>query len=423
MTDIILDAIIIDDYKFTCIEKYISDDRIYVLLTSKLQNAQPEQFVIYKSNSQGLWRFFTCEVNNSKFKIGGSKCPDKWDDYTVTTVIDFRLQNYVNSILDKLSLFEKNTNNTENKSYYKSELDTTNSSKMTDFMANRHVFVPEFEVVYKYFKEIDTEVAITVLDHNKTKGYTESEQKLFISAKNVMAQIMQKMYKDKKVLNRYQVLKSVSQFIETSFTIMIKPIELFRFDKELFKFENACIKNCNVNYNPNTMGYIFSSENNTQPTNVLYPYADEVFIYNINIQHNTTKYKYTLYYMKYKIISDTDTYYMPVLITPINTKINKYGLPEKYVRTGIYCNKPWDYLKQSFFKHTIKKAKQIFRAVDKYVFIGQNYKTVWPFNLSIITGLPDTIVSTISEQNNYKVDQPVATHMNTLHNTIKFIKY
>lgn len=127
--------------------------------------------------------------------------------------------------------------------------------------------------------------------------------------------------------------------------------------------------------------------------------------------------------MKYKIMSDTDTYYMPVLITPINTNINKYGLPEKYVRTGIYCNKPWDYLKQSFFKHTIKQAKQIIREADNYVFIGQNYKTIWPFNLPIITDLPDTIVSTVSEQNNYKMEQSVSIPINILHNTIKFIKY
>jgi hypothetical protein len=411
-------SIEINNIEFTCYEKYISDDRIYVLLTSKLQNAQPEQFVIYKSNSQGLWRFFTCEVSKSKFAFAGSKCPDKWDDYTVTTVIDFRLQNYVNLILDKLSLFEKNTNNTENKSYYKSELDTTNSIKMKAFMDNRHVFVPEFEVIYKFFKEIDNEVTVTVLENKYTKGYTESEQELFIYAKKVMAEIMQEMYKDKKILDRYQVLKLVSEFIKSSFKLITNPEQSFKFDKELFKFDNACIKNCNVNYNPGTMVYIFGSENNTQPTTVLYPYADDVFIYKINIQHNTTKHNYTLYYMKYKIMSDTAIYYMPVLITPINTKINKYGLPEKYVRTGIYCNKPWDYLKQSFFKHTIKKAKQIFRAADNYVFIGQNYKTIWPFNLPIITGLPDTIVSTVSKQNNYKIEQPLSIPL-----TIKFIKY
>lgn len=416
-------SIEIDNIEFTCYEKYISEDRIYVLLTSKLENNEPEEFVIYKSNSQGLWRFFTCEVNNSKFNVGGSKCPDKWDDYTVTTVIDFRLQNYVNSILNNLSLFEKNTNNTENTSYYKSELDTTNSIKMKEFMANRHVFVPEFEVVYKYFKDIDNEVQVTVFSNMYKKGYTDSEQQQFISAKKSMTNIMQKMYKDKKVLDRYQILKLVSEFIKSSFKLKTEPIQSFKFNKELFKFKNACIKNCTVNYNPNEMGYIFGSKNNTQPINVLYPYDDDVFIYEINIQHNTTKNEYTLYYMKYKIMSDTDTYYMPVLITPINTNINKYGLPEKYVRTGIYCNKPWDYLKQSFFKHTIKQAKQIIREADNYVFIGQNYKTIWPFNLPIITDLPDTIVSTVSEQNNYKMEQSVSIPINILHNTIKFIKY
>lgn len=410
-------SIKIDDIEFTCNEKYISEDRIYVLLTSKLANTQSDEFVIYKSNSQGLWRFFTCQISKSKFSIGGSKCPDKWDDYTVTTVIDFRLQTYVNSILDQLKLVEheKKKTDTTKISYYKSDLPTTNSENVKETMANRHVFVPEFEVIYNYFNEIANEVTkhelMQPLKKTNLANMTTLQIDKVNTAKNNMLLIMNLMYEEIKVLNRYQVLKLVSEFIKNSFSIRTNPKDISMFKKELFKFDNAHIKLCDVEYGE--LAYKFTCNNNKSKNDAeLYPYADDVLIYKIDIKHNSTDDVYTLYYMKYKIVNDNDIYYMPVLITPINTKINKYGLPTKYVRTGIYCNKPWDYIKQSFFKSTIKQAKQIIRKADNYVFIGQNYKTIWPFNLPIITGLAGKIVST---QNNYKIIKPA--------NTINFIIY
>ena len=105
--------------------------------------------------------------------------------------------------------------------------------------------------------------------------------------------------------------------------------------------------------------------------------------------------------MKYKILNDDYTYYMPLLITPADTKISKYGMPEKYVKTGIYCNKPWDYLVQCFFKKNQKQAKQICRQSYNYAFIGSNYKSIWPFNLPIITGLSHVVESS-TESNTFK---------------------
>jgi len=104
----------------------------------------------------------------------------------------------------------------------------------------------------------------------------------------------------------------------------------------------------------------------------------------MNIRHKVTSSNYILYYMKYTIINDDTEYYMPLLITPDNTPISVYGMPLKYVRTGIFCSKPWDYKKYAFFYPDDTYVKQICRATgndkENYIFMGKSYKDIWPFN-------------------------------------------
>jgi hypothetical protein len=131
-------TIILDDYKFTYIEKIINNDRCFIWLKSmKIDDTDILDFVVYKSNSQGMWRYFTCTSYDG--------CPCKWEDYTTTTVIDFRLQTFLNKNLEAIKLSEY----TDPRNY---KFTSTTSDYLSDFMSKEHVVkVPEFEVIFMQF--------------------------------------------------------------------------------------------------------------------------------------------------------------------------------------------------------------------------------------------------------------------------------
>ena len=107
-------SIIIDDYKFTLISKteasskgyynknyhtIILEERKKVVITSQnIKTGEEKRFFAYTSVSQlGTWRLCILEPNNRL---------NKFDNYIQATLIDIRLQNFINMNFDLLPYSE-----------------------------------------------------------------------------------------------------------------------------------------------------------------------------------------------------------------------------------------------------------------------------------------------------------------------------
>ena len=183
-------------------------------------------------------------------------------------------------------------------------------------------------------------------------------------------------------------LDKISGFIEARFILHDNPEYVTTIDRHVISFENASMKDGIIKpEHITTWGEKCSKTleyNSGCSATILYPFSKDINIFYIIIQHKNDASKYRLFYMQYSIEGDDTVYYMPVCITPENTRITKYGLADKYCPSGMYCNKPWDYLRQCFYKKSNKTKKQICRATDNYAFIGNNYVDLWPFNTETI---------------------------------------
>ena len=69
----------------------------------------------------------------------------------------------------------------------------------------------------------------------------------------------------------------------------------------------------------------------------------------------------------------------PICIYPNHIKINKYGLPKKYISTGIYSGKPYDYIDQVCHKPGKIQYVRIEQGYT-YLFCGDIYNKFWPGN-------------------------------------------
>jgi hypothetical protein len=90
---------------------------------------------------------------------------------------------------------------------------------------------------------------------------------------------------------------------------------------------------------------------------------------------------YTLYYFDYKYRSKR--YEIPINIIKEGTKINKFGLPEKYISLNSYAGKILDYLHQiEIYKDNVYDIYHISNAdgdVERtYAYVGDLYDGLWP---------------------------------------------
>jgi hypothetical protein len=383
----------IDGIKFRLIEKLIDNDRIYVKLVSYTTDADKETtFVIYKSNSQGMWRYFTC----AKGRTGD--CPSKWTDYTTTTVIDFRLQYFVNMYVDTLPL----SKHTSGRDYREiDQLPTTDNDDNTikEFMTNRNKCIdPVFEYIWIITKNT-TGTAINKgditgqLTEKTMSKYSEEIQQQMVKYNNEFTTML-----TNNSIYIYDLLRIISKFVKTYFEVYSAPQNMYTFNKNIFSFTNANIQTTSV-VNIDTSDTLNNIQCATSDTysNILYPFSTDINIMKIVISNKSTRAKYDLYYMEYKIINDDTLYKMPLLITHIDTKISIYGMPEKYIKTGIYCNKPWDYKKYAFMNTEKTIITQLCRKDAKenenYIFIGSNYNDMWPFTYK--QNIPSNLINFI----------------------------
>jgi hypothetical protein len=105
-------------------------------------------------------------------------------------------------------------------------------------------------------------------------------------------------------------------------------------------------------------------------------------------------------------------YNMPLTIIPVegyDTNINQYGLPAKYIMTGIYGYKAFDYISQINIKEG--KAYNVYHVTSSekpYVFIGDLYTEMWPFTAGYTKKLDLVEAETFGEAENNSQNQPDA---------------
>ena len=120
--------------------------------------------------------------------------------------------------------------------------------------------------------------------------------------------------------------------------------------------------------------------------------------------------EYYLIFMRY-IYRDRQ-YNMPLSILPVEgyeTNINQYGLPAKYIQTGIYGYKAFDYINQINIKEG--SAYNVYHTTSSnypYVFIGNLYTEMWPFTADYTKKLDQVEAETFGEAVNNSQNQPVA---------------
>ena len=111
-----------------------------------------------------------------------------------------------------------------------------------------------------------------------------------------------------------------------------------------------------------------------------------------NIEYNETN-SVILYYFKSKIdklqtneyseqinnICSLDTHIMPFLLTPIDTQCNVLGLYTKYISTGAFICKLFDYSSDNT-KQCTDEENAWGKCSKKYSYIGLRYQNIFPFN-------------------------------------------
>lgn len=224
--------IVIDEITFELIEKNIIKDRIYVKVKSNTNadNTTNMVFIIYKSNSQGMWRYFTCQVT-------GGDCPNKWDDYTTTTMIDFRLQKFVNDKLNDIPIISH-----KDSRYYviDEHLDSANSNSETiiTFMKNRAVIEPIFDFIWMATKNtfglmINKD---DLYNFNPPKNYLNNVDKRKFTNIN---KLFCSMLPNKNRISIYDLLGIISNFVRHFFKVdILEPEQVCVFNKNIFNFVN-----------------------------------------------------------------------------------------------------------------------------------------------------------------------------------------
>ena len=100
--------------------------------------------------------------------------------------------------------------------------------------------------------------------------------------------------------------------------------------------------------------------------------------------HATPKDTYTLYYFDYKYRGRR--YKIPINIIKDGIAINKFGLPEKYIKLHLYAGKILEYLEQvELYEGNTYDIYHISDSDRKYAFVGDLYHRVWP--LTEVTSL------------------------------------
>ena len=131
----------------------------------------------------------------------------------------------------------------------------------------------------------------------------------------------------------------------------------------------------------NITGDIFSIQLNRKIPNIEYNETNSVILYYFKSKIN--KLRTNEYEEQINNICGLDTHIMPFLLTPLDTGCNVLGLYTKYISTGAFICKLFDYSSDTT-KQCTDEENAWGKCTRKYSYIGLRYQNIFPFN-EIIT--------------------------------------
>ena len=124
-------------------------------------------------------------------------------------------------------------------------------------------------------------------------------------------------------------------------------------------------------------GDIFSIQLNRKTPNIDYSETNSIILYYFRSKIN--KLQSNEYEEQINNICSLDTHIMPFLITPIDTHCNVLGLYTKYISTGAFICKLFDYSTDTT-KQCTDEENAWGKCTRKYSYIGLRYQNIFPFN-------------------------------------------
>jgi len=332
-----INSIIIDDYKFTLLNKGMANNREHVLLESIniKSNDKKSIFAYYRSNSEGgYWR--ACVW-------GWYGAYDKGINYVTSSFINIELQNFINQQYNSLSNIENILHNCYLKTLLNNKADELMDQIYNEDRIQQDLIIDvisdckagecfrsDFDIK-KYINGLSDKWAY----EKELKGLLQQ-----IDTEQSLNEIIKKMY------------ENISKFMEDYFTCDLDTISYI--GKYIFKY---------------TSDIQISNE-----------------FYKVNIENRKHQTKYTLFYSKYEYENKkrpkfNGTYYCIVNMVPTDSQITKYGLYDKIVSAGVYIYKIIEYKQQCNIDDGDRHIESPSGGDACYTFIGDFITNLWPLNI------------------------------------------
>ena len=320
--DVSLNSIIIDDYEFTLLFQFTKSSRKHVRIKSQhVESEETTFFIVYQSYSQGgTWRLAM------KMSDGDSNIYYKGLDYATSTFIHMDLMCLISNNISSLSEVNDSI-----------QIPCVMDTKIfRDY--NKMFHVPEFTELQKIrcgeFSQTDFE-DIEIRGINLVQEQKTTQQKL-----TKTSQIM-------------------SNYIKSNFIHILNKTET----ETKTKTETETKKICTTVFDMYGLPLKFS-------------YLET------HIQSKKSSQVFTLIFARYKTLDPNskfkDVYTIPLNIIPLEQKITKHGLYEKFTSAGMYLCKPFEYTFQCRLDNDSKEDDCTLRSIGPYYFIGDLMTGMWP---------------------------------------------
>jgi len=346
----------IDEYKFRLLYKmYLLDGNhivnpehgdCYVKIESYTENPTEESgiiFWVYQSKSElGLWRFCTCKDVKIKYK---------GPDYVQSTLIHLDLQNYININLSNIKYSEEEFNaavrpNTKNKQPIVEDKDKLDLKLINQYGRN----CPNGEdFIKKNGRSIDGEI--------------DSLERMIVLAP--FSTFKEELKCGEIVPDIKNRLKSFSNSFKQKYTAGTTEVVIPNYSN---MFQNIIQVTGQIKRTLLTEKDTFFTKKN----NSIYLYFLEASL--CKISDTASSYDENI-----ERVCSKATHYMPFLLTPIDSKCNYMGLYNKYIPSGSYICKLFDYSTGKLAQCT-ENENEVGRCDKTYSYIGSRYEGLFPFD-------------------------------------------
>lgn len=425
--------------------------RMYVTITSKHADSADDDktytFCVYLSSSQCNWRF-GMDMFGSLYKFS---------DYTSTTVIHYTLQAFINdSIAGNAIPIDHSIRITKeyDSKHYIDELvknDGLENQLSTIFSVideDRKLIVPELfvlSILAPAYNETLSEMHKIIIDStakmqpDAAKQFVEGTLKdlrgyeKILEAKPAIAgavcKPMPKSVDD--MLSIEDKLEFINNHLRNTAKVVDEPPEIINaladgmwyFDAynpqdhfDIMSDTTIYVRTDRASYNPSgkPATALMSRRYKEGIKYDTYTPVTNILIFRQKIALKSDGSEFYLIFMRYTYRDRQ--YNMPLTIIPVegyDTNINQYGLPAKYIMTGIYGYKAFDYISQINIKEG--RAYNVYHVTSSekpYVFIGDLYTEMWPFTAGYAKKLDLVEAETFGEAENSSLQnesKPVLT--------------